>query len=65
GRCHSGIRLPLEVTSMLMLLIALAVFISLAGEIAYGVYKEKYEVRWVRPEVSEHHALMRQLGRLR
>lgn len=50
---------------MLMLLIALAVFISLAGEIAYGVYKEKYEVRWVRPEVSEHHALMRQLGRLR
>jgi hypothetical protein len=50
---------------MLMLLIALAVLVSLAGEVAYGLYKEKYEVRWVRPEVSEHHALMRQLGRLR
>ena len=50
---------------MLMLLIALAVVISLIGEVAYGLLKEKYEVRWVRPEVSEHYALMRQLGRLR
>jgi len=47
---------------MLMLLIALAVIISLVGEVAYGLIKEKYELRWVRPEVSEHYALMRQLG---
>jgi hypothetical protein len=55
-------RAPPEVTSMLMLLIALAVIISLVGEVAYGLIKDKYEVRWVRPEVSEHYALMRQLG---
>ena len=50
---------------MLILLIALAVVISLAAEMAYGLMEERYEMRWVRPEVSEHHAIMRKLGRMR
>ena len=52
--------------SMLIVLVALAVVFSLAGEMAYGYFADRYEVNWVRPELSEHAAIVRAArGRLR
>ncbi|MGZ2404736.1 hypothetical protein [Rhizobium ruizarguesonis] len=51
--------------SMLIVLVALAVVFSLAAEMAYGYFADRYEVRWVRPELAEHAAIVRAQGRLR
>ncbi|MBB2715333.1 UNVERIFIED_ORG: hypothetical protein GGE64_000422 [Rhizobium etli] len=50
---------------MLIVLVALAVFFSLAAEMAYGFFANRYQVSWVRPEVAEHAAIVRAQGRLR
>jgi uncharacterized membrane protein (DUF106 family) len=50
---------------MLILLLALAVVLSLLAELAYGYLQDRYQMRWVRAEVTEHHAIMRQLGMAR
>lgn len=50
---------------MLIVLVALAVFFSLAAEMAYGLFADRYQVSWVRPEVAEHAAIVRAQGRLR
>jgi hypothetical protein len=39
---------------MLIVLVALAVISSLAAEIAYGYFADRYEMSWVRPELAEH-----------
>ncbi|MBB3913082.1 MULTISPECIES: hypothetical protein [Rhizobium] len=51
---------------MLIVLVALAVVFSLAGEMAYGYFADRYEVNWLRPELAEHAAIVRAArGRLR
>ncbi|MBB4290372.1 hypothetical protein GGE16_002412 [Rhizobium leguminosarum] len=50
---------------MLIVLVALAVVSSLAAEMAYGYFADRYEVTWVRPELAEHGAIVRAQGRLR
>ncbi|WHO71476.1 hypothetical protein [Rhizobium sp. BT03] len=54
-----------KTTSMLIVLVALAVVSSLAAEMAYGYFADRYEVSWVRPELAEHAAIVRAQGRLR
>ncbi|MBB3522768.1 hypothetical protein RJJ37_12575 [Rhizobium redzepovicii] len=54
-----------KTNSMLIVLVALAVVSSLAAEIAYGYFADRYEVSWVRPELAEHAAIVRAQGRLR
>ncbi|WP_245441480.1 hypothetical protein [Rhizobium vallis] len=44
---------------MLIVLVALAVVSSLAAEMAYGYFTDRYEVNWVRPELAEHAAIVR------
>lgn len=56
---------PRKTTSMLIVLVALAVISSLAAEMAYGYLADRYEVSWVRPELAEHAAIVRAQGRLR
>ncbi|ARQ58277.1 hypothetical protein EFR00_04075 [Rhizobium sophoriradicis] len=56
---------PRRTISMLIVLVALAVFFSLAAEMAYGFFANRYQVSWVRPEVAEHAAIVRAQGRLR
>lgn len=56
---------PRKTKSMLIVLVALAVVFSLAAEMAYGYFADRYEVRWVRPELAEHAAIVRACGRLR
>ncbi|MGO7372498.1 hypothetical protein ACCT04_27180 [Rhizobium ruizarguesonis] len=56
---------PRKTKSMLIVLVALAVVFSLAAEMAYGYFADRYEVRWVRPELAEHAAIVRAQGRLR
>ncbi|MEI1247609.1 hypothetical protein [Rhizobium aouanii] len=51
--------------SMLIVLVALAVVFSLAAEMAYGYFADRYEMSWVRPELAEHAAIVRAQGRLR
>lgn len=51
--------------SMLIVLVALAVVFSLAAEMVYGYFADRYEVSWVRPELAEHAAIVRAQGRLR
>ena len=51
--------------SMLIVLVALAVVLSLAAEMAYGYFADRYEMSWVRPELAEHAAIVRAQGRLR
>ncbi|PKA39608.1 hypothetical protein CWR43_30535 [Rhizobium sullae] len=52
-------------TDMLILLLSLAVVLSLLAELAYCYLQDRYAIRWVRAEVSEHRAIMRKLGRAR
>ena len=57
---------PGKTRFMLIVLIALAVVFSLAAEMAYSYFAERYEMNWVRPELAEHAAIMRATqGRLR
>ena len=49
---------------MLIILIAIAVIFSLLAELFYGYVANRRQL-WVRPEVNEHAAIMRQLGRMR
>ncbi|MBY5854419.1 hypothetical protein [Rhizobium ruizarguesonis] len=56
---------PRKTKSMLIVLVALAVVFSLAAEMAYGYFADRDEVRWVRPELAEHAAIVRAQGRLR
>ncbi|RUM02147.1 hypothetical protein [Rhizobium chutanense] len=56
---------PRKTTPMLIVLVALAVVSSLAAEMAYGYFADRYEVSWVRPELAEHAAIVRAQGRLR
>ncbi|ANK91673.1 hypothetical protein AMK01_CH02214 [Rhizobium sp. N6212] len=51
--------LPERPKSMLIVLVALATVLSLAAEIAYGHFVDRYEVSWVRPELAEHAAIVR------
>ncbi|MBY5552268.1 hypothetical protein HFO41_12225 [Rhizobium leguminosarum] len=57
--------LPRKTRSMLIVLVALAVVSSLAAEITYGYFADRYEMSWVRPELAEHAAIVRAQGRLR
>ncbi len=57
--------LPERPRSMLIVLVALAVVLSLAAEMAYGYFVDRYEMNWVRPELAEHAAIVRAQGRLR
>ena len=57
--------LPERPKSMLIVLVALAVVFSLAAEMVYGYFADRYEVSWVRPELAEHAAIVRAQGRLR
>ncbi|SCB56692.1 hypothetical protein GA0061105_101525 [Rhizobium aethiopicum] len=57
--------LPERPISMLIVLVALSVVLSLAAEMAYGYFVDRYEVNWVRPELAEHAAIVRAQGRLR
>lgn len=50
---------------MLIVLVALAVVFSLAAEMAYGYFADRYEMSWVRSELAEHAAIVRAQGRLR
>ncbi|MFS8144232.1 hypothetical protein [Rhizobium sp. BR 249] len=50
---------PGKTKSMLIVLVALAVISSLAAEMAYGYFADRYEVNWVRPELAEHAAIVR------
>jgi len=50
---------------MLIVLVAVVVVFSLAAEMAYGYFADRYEVNWVRPELAEHAAIVRAQGRLR
>lgn len=56
---------PKRSKSMLIVLVALAIVFSLAAEMAYGYFADRYEVNWVRPELAEHAAIVRAQGRLR
>lgn len=56
---------PGKTEIMLILLIAVAVLFSLLAELLYGYLAERRQLGWVRPEVGEHAAIMRQLGRMR
>lgn len=49
---------------MLIILIAIAVIFSLLAELFYSYVANRRQL-WVRPEVNEHAAIMRQLGRMR
>lgn len=57
--------LPGKTEIMLIVLIAVAVSFSLLAELFYGYLADRRQLGWVRPEVSEHTAIMRQLGRMR
>ncbi|EJT05934.1 hypothetical protein RCCGE510_08396 [Rhizobium sp. CCGE 510] len=50
---------------MLIVLVALAVVSSLAAEMAYGYFADRYEVSWVQPALAEHAAIVRAQGPLR
>ncbi|MDR6670741.1 hypothetical protein [Rhizobium sp. 1399] len=50
---------------MLIILIAIAVIFSMFAELFYGYFADRHQPGWVRPEVNEHAAIMRQLGRMR
>ncbi|EJC79287.1 hypothetical protein Rleg4DRAFT_0878 [Rhizobium leguminosarum bv. trifolii WSM2297] len=56
---------PRKTRPMLIVLVALAVVSSLAVEMAYGYFADRYEVSWVRPELAQHAAIVRAQGRLR
>nr|WP_064249946.1 hypothetical protein [Rhizobium leguminosarum]OAP89810.1 hypothetical protein A4U53_05715 [Rhizobium leguminosarum] len=56
---------PRKTKSMLIVLVALAVVFSLAAEMAYSYFADRYEMSWVRPELAEHAAIVRAQGRLR
>ncbi|MHC2479716.1 hypothetical protein ACVIKP_001507 [Rhizobium leguminosarum] len=56
---------PRKTRSMLIVLVAVAVVFSLAAEMAYGYFADRYEMSWVRPELAEHTAIVRAQGRLR
>ncbi|MDR9771134.1 hypothetical protein RJJ65_00355 [Rhizobium hidalgonense] len=56
---------PRKTGPMLIVLVALAVVSSLAAEMAYGYFADRYEVSWVRPALAEHAAIVRAQGRLR
>ncbi len=57
--------LPGKSLIMLIVLIAITVIFSLLAELFYGYIADRRQLSWVRPEVSEHAAIMRQLGRMR
>lgn len=61
----SGCALPGKTLIMLIILIAIAVIFSLVAELFYGYVADRRQLGWVRPEVNEHAAIMRQLGRMR
>ena len=56
---------PGKTLIMLIILIAIAVIFSLVAELFYGYLADRRQPGWVRPEVNEHAAIMRQLGRMR
>lgn len=47
---------------MLIVLVALAVVSSLAAEMAYGYFADRYEVSWVRPEIVRAQGRLRENG---
>jgi hypothetical protein len=57
--------LPGKSLIMLIILMAIAVILSLVAELFYGYLADPSQIGWVRSEVSEHAAIMRQLGRMR
>jgi uncharacterized membrane protein (DUF106 family) len=57
--------LPGKTPIMLIILIAIAVIFSVFAELFYGYFADRHQLSWVRPEVNEHAAIMRQLGRMR
>jgi hypothetical protein len=50
---------------MLIILVAIAVVLSILGELVYGYLEDRYDASWVRPELNEHAAIVRQLGGIR
>jgi uncharacterized membrane protein (DUF106 family) len=56
---------PGKTPIMLIILIAIAVVFSVFAELFYGYFADRHQIGWVRPEVNEHAAIMRQLGRMR
>ncbi|MBB3410438.1 hypothetical protein FHT87_004370 [Rhizobium sp. BK316] len=58
-----GSVIPGKTLIMLIILIAIAVIFSLLAELFYGYVADRRQL-WVRPEVNEHAAIMRQLGRM-
>ena len=60
-----GSVVPGKTLIMLIILIAIAVIFSLIAELFYGYFANRRQLGWVRPEVNEHAAIMRQLGRMR
>ncbi|MHC2455427.1 uncharacterized membrane protein (DUF106 family) [Rhizobium leguminosarum] len=56
---------PRKTRPMLIVLVAVAIVSSLAAEMAYGYFADRYEMSWVRPELAEHAAIVRAQGRLR
>jgi hypothetical protein len=59
----SGIGSSLEI-SMLILLTAAAVVLSLAGEFLYAYIKDVRDGSWVRSDVQEHRDIVRVMGRV-
>lgn len=57
--------LPGKTPIMLIILIATAVIFSMFAELFYGYFADRHQLGWVRAEVNEHAAIMRQLGRMR
>jgi len=55
---------PGKTLIMLIILIAMAVIFSLIAELFYSYLANRGQLGWVRPEVNEHAAIMRQLGRM-
>jgi uncharacterized membrane protein (DUF106 family) len=56
---------PGKTEIMLIVLIAIAVIFSLLTELFYGYLADRHQLGWVRPEVNEHAAIMRQLSHMR
>ena len=60
-----GSVIPGKTLIMLIILIAIAVIFSVFAELFYGYFADRHQLGWVRPEVNEHAAIMRQLGSMR
>ncbi|MBB3591273.1 hypothetical protein FHX08_001617 [Rhizobium sp. BK529] len=65
GAADPGSVSPGKTSIMLIILIAIAVTFSLVGELFYSCLANRRQLGWVRPDINEHAAIMRQLGRMR